>query len=197
MSWKRLRKGWLPRSHFRSSRPVQTLVRPIDGSPKERLAEKPHRIPPMAIDQDERGNCRWCGLEASDQATWHTECLNEYRLATNWRGRMRKLIKARDQAICAVTGRYDPRWQLDHIQPLFNVDRGLPVRIVQMYFSPANIQTLSLKAHHVKTAREMEMMRGIRLASYQDPIRRGLRSGDLRLPTGLSAKDREFLATWI
>ena len=155
---------------------------------KNKSEVRPHRLPPLF-----EVNCGWCGLGKK----WHNRCLLEYNLAINHKGALRKKIWARDKGVCNITRMFDPKWEADHVQPLFRVDRYLPIRIVQLYFLPCNIQTLSKREHLIKTKREMAFLRkGSVLPIIDDPVRYGLRSGFIKIPE-MSDEDFDSLKSWL
>ena len=157
-----------------------------------------HRTPPLASDGI-RGICNWCGGPTKGKKKWHMNCMFKgYNIATNYKGALRRVIRARDKGICSITGEFDKLWQADHIRPLFLVDRGLPVRIVQLYFLPDNIQTLSTVVHREKTKRENAFIkRGVNLPIIRDPIRDGLISGNIPVPTMISYDGMMEVENWL
>ena len=124
---------------------------------------------------DRRGWCEWCNQpilkgqrKSPTRATWHLECVNEYRMLFDWKY-MRKLIKDRDSRTCAVCGAtaYDTATEVDHIVPLhrwptLDLQELTQDNVVEWYAAwlPGNLQTLCTKCHIDKTALECRARTG-------------------------------------
>ena len=90
--------------------------------------EKDYRYPPKPdsyYDVKEKGQCRWCDSIINDErgrrnmrASWHPECSEKYMMIYDGKT-IRKYIRQRDYGECAECGDYDPRFEVDHIKPLY------------------------------------------------------------------------------
>ena len=52
------------------------------------------------------------------RASWHPRCSEEFLMYYNSK-HIRKYIRQRDYCECSLCGEYDPRFQIDHIRPLY------------------------------------------------------------------------------
>ena len=68
---------------------------------------------------------------------------------------IRNYIRKRDYAECAECGDYDPRFEVDHIKPLYE-QKGLPNHMIDWsYWDERNLQTLCRKCHKEKTKEDV------------------------------------------
>ena len=134
----------------------------------EQTFENDFRYPPKPdsyYDVKEKGICRWCDNIINDdrgikstRASWHPDCSEEYLMYYNSR-HIRKYIRKRDYGECAECGEYDPRFQIDHIRPLYE-QKEIPAEYVDWsYWDEKNLQTLCRKCHKIKTKEDMEKLR--------------------------------------
>ena len=134
----------------------------------EQTFENDFRFPPKPdsyYDVKEKGQCRWCDGIINDEygrrkmnSTWHPECSEEYLMYYNSK-HIRKYIKQRDYCECAECGDYDPRFQIDHIRPLYEQKYKQPHEVDWSYWDEKNLQTLCRKCHKAKTKGDMEKLR--------------------------------------
>ena len=134
----------------------------------EQTFENDFRFPPKPdsyYDVKEKGHCRWCDGIINDEygrrnmrATWHPDCSEEYLMYYNSK-HIRKYIKQRDYCECAECGEYDPRFQIDHIRPLYEQKYKQPDEVDWSYWDEKNLQTLCRKCHKSKTKGDMERLR--------------------------------------
>ena len=134
----------------------------------EQTFENDFRYPPKPdsyYDVKEKGQCRWCDGIINDEygrrnmrATWHPDCSEEYLMYYNSK-HIRKYIKQRDYCECAECGDYDPRFQIDHIRPLYEQKYKQPDEVDWSYWDEKNLQTLCRKCHKKKTKGDMERLR--------------------------------------
>lgn len=111
------------------------------------------------------GICRWCngaiGLTPTGRAstaTWYTSCVQEYKFLTR-PSIQRRVVARRDKFICAACGVFcRGAWDLDHIKPLWE-SGGDPA-----FWQLANMQTLCVPCHKVKTSREATRRAALRKA---------------------------------
>ena len=126
--------------------------------------EKDYRYPPKPdyyYDVKEKGQCRWCGSIINDnmgrrnmRASWHPECSEKYMMIYDGKT-IRNYIRKRDYAECAECGDYDPRFEVDHIKPLYE-QKGLPNHMIDWsYWDERNLQTLCRKCHKEKTKEDV------------------------------------------
>ena len=95
------------------------------------------------------------------RASWHPECSEEFLMYYNSK-HIRKYIRQRDYAECAECGEYDPRFQIDHIRPLYE-QKDTPVDQVDWsYWDEKNLQTLCRKCHKIKTKEDMKKLKIIK-----------------------------------
>lgn len=120
--------------------------------------KRPDRVPPKPLSYyriKKPGRCRWCGdkIQESQRKRWHADCVREYRLIY-YPSETRKQIWKRDRGHCAVCGKKDPSWELDHIRPLYE-QKGKKASDVDLdYWKPGNLQTLCRFCHRDKSAQE-------------------------------------------
>ena len=135
--------------------------------------EKDYRYPPKPdsyYDVKEKGHCRWCDSIINDsqgrrnmRASWHPDCSEKYMMLFDGKT-IRKYIRERDYGECAYCGDYDPRFQVDHIRPLYE-QKGLPNHMIDMsYWDERNLQTLCRKCHKEKTKEDVGRLAEIRRA---------------------------------
>ena len=122
--------------------------------------ENDYRYPPKPdsyYDVKEKGQCRWCGSIINDEygrrnmrASWHPECSEKYLMIYDGKT-IRKHIRQRDYCECAQCGEYDPRFEVDHIRPLYEQKYKSNDEIDWSYWDERNLQTLCRKCHKEKT----------------------------------------------
>lgn len=149
-----MKRSWLKRPH----RVAVVALGPISGG----------RDPPRTPHGDAPpGYCRWCGrvmltkLKKPDRRrTCHKgECRTNFNCVSSPGGARFELWK-RDDGVCAMCGvRCDlygstrnGDWNVDHIYPLWLVDRTQPE--AYRYWMPGNLQTLCLEHHKEKSRRD-------------------------------------------
>lgn len=121
-----------------------------------------NRRPPLPLHfhNPTPGICRWCNEAISktlksgkvSKATWHLECVEEYKLL-HWPSYTRKKVWKRDKGKCASClhqcSRKGPDgWHLDHIMPIYMANGRIWV------WQMPNLQTLCKPCHKIKTAKE-------------------------------------------
>lgn len=120
---------------------------------------------PPHFDNPTPGTCRWCNQLIGptpkgkpSRATWHKECVNEYRFLY-WPSVQRRVVARRDNYKCASCGvNCRGAWDLDHIKPLWE-SNGDP-----SFWQLGNMQTLCRPCHKTKTSQEATRRAEIRKA---------------------------------
>jgi len=130
----------------------------------EQTFENDFRYPPKPdsyYDVKEKGVCRWCENIINDErgarnmrASWHPDCSDDYLMLYNSK-HIRKYIKKRDYAECNECGEYDPRFQIDHIKPLYEQKYKTSDEVDWSYWDEKNLQTLCRECHKKKTKTDM------------------------------------------
>ena len=92
------------------------------------------------------------------RASWHPRCSEEFLMYYNSK-HIRKYIRQRDYCECSLCGEYDPRFQIDHIRPLYEQKYKQPHEVDWSYWDEKNLQTLCRKCHKEKTKKDMENLR--------------------------------------
>jgi 5-methylcytosine-specific restriction endonuclease McrA len=130
------------------------------GKSKKRLKshQETHRVPPKPQSYyrlKKPGRCRWCGetIQESKRRRWHEECVQEYRFRY-YPQETRRVIRQRDQTVCAVCGVKDRSWELDHIRPLWEQKGKKGADVDLSYWGEENLQTLCRSCHTVKSSQE-------------------------------------------
>ena len=134
----------------------------------EQTFENDFRYPPKPdsyYDVKEKGVCRWCDNVINDEygrvntrASWHPDCSEDYLMMYNSR-HIRKYIRKRDYCECNECGEYDPRFQIDHIRPLYEQKYKKPNEVDWSYWDERNLQTLCRPCHKKKTKEDMKKLK--------------------------------------
>ena len=92
------------------------------------------------------------------RSSWHPDCSEEYLMLYNSK-HIRKYIRKRDYAECNECGEYDPRFQIDHIKPLYEQKYKTSDKVDWSYWDEKNLQTLCRPCHKKKTKTDMNKLR--------------------------------------
>ena len=120
------------------------------------------RLPPMpdCYTNPKDGICRWCGGNVQlPRRRWHADCVRECLIVTD-AAYARRIVFERDHGACAKCGTVSRDWELDHVVPLWSVDRDAPGALA--FWQLANMQTLCPLHHKEKTAAEAGQRSGAR-----------------------------------
>lgn len=120
-------------------------------------------------DQEGKRICPWCGKSAREpqykQRVWHPECVKVYLGLNSHRSHF-KLLLERDGDKCRKCSINKENYQIDHILPLWLVDREKLGW--ETYFTSANLQLLCTPCHSSKTAREASQRAKIKRIQGRD-----------------------------
>ena len=89
-----------------------------------------------------------------------SRCSEEFLMYYNSK-HIRKYIRQRDYCECSLCGEYDPRFQIDHIRPLYEQKYKQPHEVDWSYWDEKNLQTLCRKCHKEKTKKDMENLKNL------------------------------------
>ena len=114
-----------------------------------------------------KGQCRWCSSmivnedgTINERKSWHKECATEYMIIYHSR-EQRAQLRKRDKGVCNHCGKFDLKWQADHIKPLVE-QKGVEEKDLDWgYYKLENLQTLCKKCHRLKTNSEVKLKGGV------------------------------------
>ena len=139
------------------------------GEKKKEKWDGNFRLPPKpdSYYSKTKGCCRWCGTAILNEdgtintrKSWHEDCATEYLLIYH-SGEQRAQLWNRDKGICNHCGKFDLKWQADHIKPLVE-QKGVKEEDLDWgYYKLENLQTLCKKCHRLKTNSEVKLKGGV------------------------------------